>query len=173
MRNNSPNYCYTVSMATTKTTAKQSQNKTVSTTTPKVTLTAVMAHLTTSRKANLAKSVKPHYTDNGAKTLAKAIVRACAIPTMASEGITTDKSRLEASARREFATKRKATLVNVSDILGENKGGEITHSRPENTVRVRLASIAKAMGLAPDTFYAVRATEYRKGEVPQVFIVRK
>ena len=172
MRNLTLPIWYTFTMATTKTTAKQSQ-KSVSTQAPKVTLSAVMAHLATSRKANLAKSVKPHYTNDGAKTLAKAIVRACAIPTMASEGITTDKSRLEASARREFATKRKATLINVSDILGENKCGEITHSRPENTVRVRLASIAKAMGLAPDTFYAVRATAYREGEVPQVFIVRK
>jgi hypothetical protein len=63
--------------------------------------------------------------------------------------------------------------VNVSDILGESKGGEITHDRPENTVRVRLASIAKALGLPADTYYAVRGEAYAEGETPKVYILRK
>jgi hypothetical protein len=61
----------------------------------------------------------------------------------------------------------------VSDILGESKNGEITHDRPENTVRVRLAGIAKALGLPADTYYAVRAEAYAEGETPRVYILRK
>lgn len=154
---------------TPKVTAKRSRN----TKTKTVTMSAVMAHLTTSRKANLAAGAKGNYTDNGAKVLAKAIVRAYAMPTMASKGIGTGKSRTEAEARRDFAKSHKATLVNVSDIVHANKSGEILHDRPENLVRIRLASVAKAMGLAPDTFYAIRATAYAKSDIPQVFIVRK
>lgn len=160
-------------MTTNKVNAKRSQNKTVSTTTQKVTVTAVMAHLATSRKANLASGSKGNYTDNGAKVLAKAIARAYAMPTMASKGIGTGKSRIEAEARRDFAKSHKATLVNVSDIVHANKSGEIVHDRPENLVRIRLATIAKAMGLPADTFYAIRATAYAKSDIPQVFIVRK
>jgi hypothetical protein len=59
--------------------------------------------------------------------------------------------------------------------VGEGKEGEITHDRPENTVRVRLASIAKAMGLAnPEgVYYAIRTEAFAKGEVPKVYIVRR
>lgn len=158
--------------STPKVTAKRNRT-TKSTATPKVTKSAVLAHLATARKANLGKSVKGYYTDEGAKLLATAIARATAIPTMSSEGITTDNSRAMAKARRDFAKSKKATLVNFSDILGENKEGEITHDRPENTVRARLFSIARAMGLPQDTFYAVRSESYREGETPQAYIVCK
>lgn len=158
--------------STPKTTAKQSR-KTVSTTTPKVTFTAVMAHIATARTARLAQGAKANYDDNGAVLLAKAVVRASAIPAMSSEGITTDRSTLMAQARRDFARKRKAHLLDVSDILGVGKDGEIIHDRPENTIRIRLASIAKAMGLPADTYYAVRAERYSPTSIPQVYIVRK
>jgi len=158
--------------STPKTTAKQGRN-TKSTPTAKVTYTAVMAHIASARSFRLAQGAKANYDNEGAQLLAKAVVRASAMPTMASEGITTDKARPMAQARREFARKRKAHLLNVSDILGEGKNGEIIHDRPENTIRIRLASIAKAMGLPADTYYAVRANEYAVGDIPQVFIVRK
>lgn len=158
--------------STPKTTAKRSQN-TKSTTTPKVTYSAVMAHIATARSARLAQGAKANYDNEGAQLLAKAIVRASAMPAMSSEGITTDRSTLMAQARREFARKRKAHLLDVSDILGAGKDGEIIHDRPENTIRIRLASIAKAMGLPADTYYAVRAQSYVPFAVPQVYIVRK
>lgn len=158
--------------STPKITAKQSRN-TKSTTTPKVTYSAIMAHIATARSFRLAQGAKANYDNEGAQLLAKAVVRASVMPTMSSEGITTDKARPMAQARREFASKRKAHKVNVSDILGDSKEGEIIHDRPENTVRIRLASIAKAMGLPADTYYAVRASEYAVGDIPQVYIVRK
>lgn len=155
---------------TPKTTAKRS--RTTKTATP-VTVTAIMAHLATARSANFAKGAKGNYTNDGAKKLATAIVRAYAMPTMASKGITTGKSPADAQARRDFARSHRARLLNVSEILHENKGGEILHDRPENTIRARLASIARAMGLPADTFYAVRAESYSPAEIPQVYIVRK
>ena len=136
-------------------------------------MTAVMAHLATARKANMAKGSKGHFTNDGAKKLAKAIVRAYALPTMSSVGITTDKAKDLAEMRRQFVKSHKATLLDFADIIHENKEGEITHSRPENTIRIRLQSVAKAMGLPADTFYAVRSAKFVEGETPKVFIVRK
>ena len=95
------------------------------------------------------------------------------LPTLASAGVSTGKARTEAQARRAYARKVRATLVDCADVIAPNKDGEITHDRPENTVRARVQSIAKAMGLAPDTFYAVRAEAYAEGELPKVYIVRK
>lgn len=159
-------------MTTNKTNAKRSQTKKV--TVPKMTMGAVMAHLKTARNANITqKRSKGYYTDNGAKVMAKAIARATNIDPMSSKKITTENSQIMAKRRREFAKANKASLVNVSDILAPNKGGEITHFRPENDVRSRLASIAKAMGLPADTFYAVRAEKYVEGETPKVYIVLK
>lgn len=151
--------------------AKGKSTKT--TTTPKVTKSAVLAHLATSRTANLGKGVKGYYTDKGAEKLAGAIARASELPTMSSAGVTTGKSRENAKARRDFCRANRATLIDFADILGENKAGEITHDRPENTVRARLFSIARAMGLPQDTFYAVRAEAYAVGETPKAYIVRK
>lgn len=134
---------------------------------------AIMAHLATGANANRSKGVKPFYTNKGAEVLASALVRASKLPTMASEGVVVDKSKESAKARRDFCRKHRATLIDFAVIIGENKEGEITHDRPENTVRARLQSIAKAMGLPADTFYAVRAEKYQVGETPKAYIVRK
>jgi len=143
-----------------------------------VTKGAVLAHLATARTANKAKGVKAFYTGAQADSLASAIARAHKCPTLtevglAKAGVAMGKTAQDGANRRAFARKNRATLVKVSDILGESKGGEITHDRPENTVRVRLASIAKAMGLPADTYYAVRGEAYAEGEVPTVYILRK
>ena len=168
-----PSSCNIGDMASTpKTTAKRSRT-TKKSTTAKVTKSAVLAHLRTARTANLKKGAKGYYTGEGAEILATAIARAFVIDPMSSEDITTGKSRQEAQARREYASRKKAVLVNFSDILGEAKEGEITHDRPENTVRARFFSICRAMGLPQDTLYAVRAESYREGETPQAYIVRK
>lgn len=158
--------------STPKVTAKRNRTP-KSTTSAKVTKSAVMAHLATARKANLTKSVKGYFTDEGAEILATAVARASALPTLSSAGISTDKSKVVAQARRDFAVSHKATLVDFADILAPNKDGEITHDRPENTVRARLFSMARAMGLPQDTFYAVRASAYAEGELPKVYIIRK
>lgn len=143
-----------------------------------VTKSAIMAHIATARQARLARGVKANYHDNGAERLAEAIVRAFAIPTLTEAGLAKrgkpmSKALPDAEARREFATKQKARLVSVSDILGEGQNGTIIHNRPENNLHGRLASIAKAMGLNAKTFYPVRSEAVRDGEVPQVFIVRR
>ena len=138
-----------------------------------MTKAGVLALIKSASVANKGKGVKAFYTDKGAEILATAVVRASALPTMASAGVTTGKGKNDAKARRDFARSHRATLVNFSDILGVGKGGEITHDRPENTVRVRLQSLAKAMGLPADTFYAVRAEAYKAGETPKAYIVRK
>lgn len=160
-------------MANTPKATATRNRKVTSTTTAKVTKSAVMAHLATARKANLAQGSKGYFTDQGAEILARAIVKASTTPTLASAEITTSKSRVMAKARRDFAVKHKAILVDFSEILAPNKSGEITHDRPENTIRARIFSIAKAMGLPKDTFYPVRATAYKVGELPKVYIVRK
>lgn len=150
----------------------------VTTLAPTVSKSAVMAHLATARTANRAKGVKAFYTGAQAESLASAIARAHKCPTLTEGGLAVagmpmGKTAMDGMNRREFARKSRATLVKVSDILGESKGGEITHDRPENTVRVRLASIAKALGLPADTYYAIRAEAYTEGEVPKVYILRK
>jgi len=145
---------------------------------PTVTKGAVLAHLATARTANRAKGVKAFYTGTQADSLASAIARAHKFPTLTEAGLvvkgaSVPKTAQDGADRRAFARANRATLVKVSDILGESKGGEITHDRPENTVRVRLASIAKAMGLPADTYYAVRGEAYAEGEIPTVYILRK
>lgn len=158
--------------STPKVTAKR--NRSVpSTTSAKVTKSAILAHLRTARTANLSKGSKGYFTDEGAELLASAIAKASTLPTLASAGITTSKSREMASARRDFAISKKAILIDFSLVLAPNKEGEITHDRPENTIRARIFSIAKAMGLPQDTFYPVRASSYKVGELPMVYIVRK
>ena len=156
-------------MAKTKTTTK--------TPTSKVTVQAVMAHLSTARTVNLSRNAKGFYTDGGAKKLATAIAKSHTFPTLTQAGLhrkgaAVSRSPESAQERREFARKNRATLVKVSDILHPNQDGTILHDRPENTIRRRLESVAKAMGLAPNTYYAVRAQGYEMGEVPSVYIVR-
>jgi hypothetical protein len=167
---------YTDVMATKSVTSKTS--KSVVPAVPTVTKGAVLAHLATARTANQAKGVKAFYTGAQAESLASAVARAHKFPTLTEAGLvvkgaSVPKTAQDGANRREFARKNRATLVKVSDILGESKGGEITHDRPENTVRVRLASIAKALGLPADTYYAVRGEAYAEGEVPTVYILRK
>jgi hypothetical protein len=163
-------------MATKSATSKTS--KSVVHAVPTVTKGAVLAHLATARTANRAKGVKAFYTGTQADSLATAVARAHKCPTLTEAGLvvkgaSVPKTAQDGADRRAFARANRATLVNVSDILGESKGGEITHDRPENTVRVRLASIAKALGLPADTYYAVRAEAYAEGETPKVYILRK
>lgn len=134
---------------------------------------SIIAHLATARNVNRSRGAKAHFTDKGAERLATAIAKAHTFPTMTAEGVTVDKGTTSAEARRKFAKAHKATAVAVADILGKGKDGEITHDRPENTIRARLASIAKAMGLPADTYYAIRTTMYAEGEVPKVYIVRR
>ena len=141
--------------------------------TPKATKAGIVAHLATARQANLARGAKGNYTDKGAEILAGACARAMTLPSLTEAGVSTGKARTEAQARRAHARKVRATLVDCADVLAPNKEGEISHDRPENTVRARIAGIARAMGLPADTFYAVRAEAYAEGETPRVYIVRK
>jgi len=62
------------------------------------------------------------------------------------------------------------TAVSVYDIVRKD---DITHDRPELTVLSRLGTIATAMGLPKDTFFAVRSEAYKPDEVPEVFIIRR
>lgn len=162
----------------TKSVPTKRKARVVSPATPTVTKGAVMAHLATARTANRAKGVKAFYTDKGAEKLATAVARAHALPTLTEAGLAEagkamGKTAQDGAKRREFARANRATLVNVSDILGEGKEGAITHFRPENTCIPRLASIAKALGLPAGTYYPVRAEAYAEGEVPKVYIVRR
>jgi len=162
----------------TKSVPTKSTARVVRPATPTVTKSAVLAHLATARTANKAKGVKAFYTGAQADSLASAVARAHKFPTLTEAGLvvkgaSVPKTAQDGADRRAFARSNRATLVKVSDILGESKGGEITHDRPENTVRVRLASIAKAMGLPADTYYAVRGEAYAEGEIPTVYILRK
>ena len=164
-------------MATKSVPAKNGA-RVVRTVTPTVTKSAVLAHLATARTANRAKGVKAFYTGTQADSLASAVARAHKFPTLTEAGLvvkgaSVPKTAQDGADRRAFARANRASLVKVSDILGESKNGEITHDRPENTVRVRLAGIAKALGLPADTYYAVRAEAYAEGETPRVYILRK
>lgn len=145
---------------------------TTKTKTPKVTKAAVLAHLSTARGVNLSRQVKGHYTDESAEKLATAIVRAHAFPSLTSakihHGGDVSRHPEDAELRRAYARKSRATLVNVSDIIGTDSESD----RPENAVRSRLRSIARAMGLPETTYYAVRAEAYSEGEIPKVYIVR-
>jgi hypothetical protein len=153
---------YLYSMAKTKTPTK----------TTKVTKAAVLAHLATARKVNLSQQHKGHYTDKSAQRLATAIEKAHSFPSLTTAKIHKggEVSRLpeDADIRRQYAKSHRAPLVSVTDIVR----GKIRGDRPENAVRARLRSIAKAMGLPEDTYYAVRAKAYAKGETPKVYIVR-
>ena len=152
---------------------KSAKGKTARTTKGAPTKAGIVAHLATARKANLARGAKGNYTDKGAEVLAGACARALTLASLTEAGVSIGRSPSDAEARRAHARKVRATLVSCAEVLAPNKDGEITHDRPENTVRARIAGIAKAMGLAPETFYAVRAEAYAEGEVPKVYIVRR
>lgn len=139
------------------------------------TMAQIMSAVTHASKANSVRGVKSFYRDGGAKVLAKAVAKALIIPTLASEGITTqaglnpdEATRIMAQRRRDFARRHKAIAVNGDEVLLKN-----TTDRTENAIRIRLRGIEEVMGLPANTFYAVRANAYRQGEKSDVFIVRK
>ena len=150
--------------------------KVVKSTQPKsFTMAQIMSAVTSASKANSVKGVKSFYRDGGAKVLAKAVAKAMTIPTLASEGIHTingidpDESiRIMAQRRRDFARRHKAIAVNGDEVLLKN-----TTDRTENAIRIRLRGIEQVLGLPENTFYAVRANAYRKGEKSDVYVVRK
>lgn len=150
--------------------------KVVSTTKPKaMTMAVIMSAVTKASEVNSTKGVKSFYRDGGAKVLAKAVAKALALPTLSSEGITTenginpDYSALTmAKRRREFARTHKAIAVNGDEVLRKN-----TSDRTENAIRIRLRGIEAVLGLPEFTLYAIRANAYKVGEKSEVFIVRK
>jgi len=172
-------YSYVIAV---KVTAKDGRRSIVSTTARKSTTTArkstttkskkgaIIAKVAKARTANLAKGAKGFYTDKGANALAIACERASTLPTMKSRKVTTANTREMARARREFALAINAPIVDALAIIHANKKGAISHDRPENVVRARLASIAKVTGVH---YYAIRVSEYREGEIVKVAIVRK
>ena len=143
-----------------------------------VTKSAVLRHIATARTVNLSRGVKAHYDNEGTQRLAEAIVKSFRMPTLteaklAKKGKDMPKSAQDGAMRREFAVAHKAIAIDISIILGERKGGQITHNRPENNLHMKLAGIAVAMGLPAKTFYPVRSEAVRDGEVPTVYIVRR
>lgn len=132
----------------------------------KFTLAFIVSAVRNSAGANSEKQVKQFYTDKGAEILAKAIAKAFTLPTLSSEDISTDAS--ESKARREFAKRHKASLIDADKVLRKN-----TTDRTENAIRARLESVATSLNIPQDTLYAVRATPYRKGEKSKVYVVLK
>lgn len=132
----------------------------------------VLGLLAKAGKSNAAKGVKSFYLND---KFSGAVAKALTLPTLTSAGLAKSgkvgRTAKDAEARRKFAKSIGAPLVSVAEIIHDNKGGEITHDRPENVVRVRLASVTKVMGKSY-RFYAVRANAYAKDEVPKVYIVR-
>lgn len=155
-------------MAEKKVTAKRNRQSPSTTTAKKakvqsrkatLTRTSVLARIRAYNKVQASKGAKLVYEDT---TLIDAIVKASKVASLSSVGITT--SRGDSKARRSHASKVKATTLQATDIVHENKGGEIVHDRPENVVRARVQELAKVCGLRPDTFYAVRMSPYKKGD---------
>ena len=140
-----------------------------------LTMAQIMSAVVKAGEVNSVRGVKSFYRDGGAKVLAKAVAKALALPTLASEGITTengidpDYSALTmAKRRREFARNHKAIAVNGDEVLRKN-----TSDRTENAIRIRLRGIETVLGLPVNTLYAIRANAYKVGEKSEVFIVRK
>lgn len=132
------------------------------------TLAEVMSAVIKSGEVNSAKGVKSFYRDNGAKSLASAVSKALASPSLSEKGISTDKGTTMAKLRREFATSVKATALDGDKVLRKN-----TTDRTENAFRIRLRGVESVLGLPEFTLYAVRVTPYKKGEKSKVKIVRR
>lgn len=117
-------------------------------------------------------TTKPPYA---CVTLDQALALADTLPTMRQANLWSGEGRVVGSGadRREWALTIGAPLVAVADIIHENKDGEITHDRPENTVRARIAKRGEYAHKRADYYYAIRAEGYAKGGMPLVFIVRK
>jgi len=161
-------------MTTTRKTAKATKAKAPTkarkATTTKAKATAYLAKTAKAADTNAKRGAKRFYA---CPTLAEAVAKADELPTLRSAKIGTGKGRAEAEARRAHCEKIGAPMVSVAQIIHANKAGEITHDRPENTVRARLISLAKAVGKADCPWYAVRAEAWTPDEIPMVFIVRK
>lgn len=119
------------------------------------------------------KGAKAFYTDKGAEVLADAIAKAEKLPTLGKAGIGTENSKSEALRRREYCQSIGAPLLSAASILHANKNGEVTHARPENTVRARVRSVMKALGKNADTVVVVRAEKYDGTAEVEVYLVRK
>lgn len=132
----------------------------------------VLASVAKAGETNATKGAKAHYQN---EILAGAVAKATTKASLTEAGLAkagkVGRTPADAKARRDFARKVGAPVVDVADIVHANKGGDIVHDRPENLVRVRLATIAKAMGKG-HRFYAIRTEAYAEGEIPKVFIVR-
>lgn len=132
----------------------------------------VLASVAKAGETNARKGAKAHYrNDILAGAVAKATTKASLTEAGLAKAGKVGRTPADAKARREFARKVGAPVVDVADIVHANKDGEILHDRPENLVRVRLATIAKAMGKG-HRFYAIRTEPYSPDTVPAVFIVR-
>lgn len=153
----------------TTTTAKRAGVPTKTTTTKATAIVRKVAKAST-------KGAKAFYgAGNGGDVVALAIATADRLPTLGSAGLTTANSKTEAQARREFARAIGAPIVDADAIVHARKretGGVITN-RPENTVRARIHSVARALGLAADTYYAIRADRWDGTKDSGVYIVRK
>lgn len=118
---------------------------------------------------------KPYYREgNGGDIIALALAQADRLPTMRSAGLTTSTSKTEAKRRREWAVSIGAPVVDADSVVHankRNKGGVLT-TRPENAIRSRIRSVAKALGKAEGTYYAIRAERYDGTKDAGVFIVR-
>lgn len=129
----------------------------------------VLASVAKAGEANARKGAKAHYrNDILAGAVAKATTKASLTEAGLAKAGKVGRTPADAKARRDFARKVGAPVVDITDIA---RNGEIVHDRPENLVRVRLATIAKALGKG-HRFYAVRTESYAEGETPKVWIVR-
>lgn len=142
----------------------------------------IMAVIRSTRKANLRKGNKGNYLN--ADVLASAIVRADKVPTLTSVGLcvvgkSMPKTAPDGTARKEFAISHKVAPISFSDVMGIEKlariedGKAVQGVRPENAIRIRLFSLAKNLGLAEDTYYAIRADSTQMGADSKVYIVRR
>lgn len=144
-----------------------------SATTPKSASLAIARSVAKRSDANAKNGAKQFFAKSERDPIVIACAHAMTLPTMKSERVPTGKSASDASERRAFAKRIGAKRVSVAVVIHANKNGEITHDRPENTIRARVRSIALAMGKSADYFYAIRTEAFRDGEVPEVWIVRR
>ena len=80
--------------------------------------------------------------------------------------------REHAEARCEWCAKVGAPLVNIAEVLHENKNGESLTARSENVLRSRLQTRGEKVKGNKNYYYAVRASAYRKGEQSLAYLVR-
>lgn len=132
---------------------------------------AILSAVARHAEANGRNGAKQNYTDKGTEILARAMAYADFLPTLSGAGITTDRSKTEAQRRREFCQSVGAMLVNVSDILHPNKNGEITHTRPENTIRSRVVEMA-GTEKKPRRYFVVRSAKNDGTAEAQAYVIR-